>query len=80
LLRLVLSEGARTALLGTAVGIAGAVTLSGALGSQLYQVEPLDPLSYGLVALLVLVVTLLATLIPARRASGGRQDALMRDS
>jgi ABC-type antimicrobial peptide transport system permease subunit len=80
LLRLVLGEGARTALLGTAVGILGALLLSGALASQLYQVEPLDPLSYGLVALLVLGVALLATLIPARRAGGVRQDALLRDS
>ncbi|MEX2283620.1 MAG: FtsX-like permease family protein [Gemmatimonadota bacterium] len=80
MLRLVFGEGARTTLFGTAVGILGALQLSRALDSQLYEVEALDPLSYGLVALLVLLVALLATLIPARRAGGVRQDALLRDS
>jgi predicted permease len=80
LLRMVLGEGVRTALAGTVLGVLGALLLSGALEAQLYQVQSLDPLSYGLVALLVLLIALLASLVPARRAGSVRQDALLRES
>ena len=68
LLRLVLGEGARTALVGTGVGVLGALVLSRTLETQLYEVKPLDPASYLAVAMLVMLVALLATLIPARHA------------
>jgi predicted lysophospholipase L1 biosynthesis ABC-type transport system permease subunit len=80
LLRMVLGEGVRTALVGTVLGVLGALLLSGALEAQLYQVQSLDPLSYGLVALLVLLIALLASLVPARRAGSVRQNVLLRES
>jgi predicted permease len=67
--RLVLRQGARTALLGGAVGAAAAVAVGRALRSRLYGVEPLDPPSLAAVAALLVAVTVLATWLPARRAA-----------
>ena len=68
-IRLVLAQGIRPALLGIAVGIAGVLLGSRALGSMLYEVEPGDPTTVAAVTLLLLGVVVLAILIPARRAS-----------
>ena len=62
------------------LGVVGALLLSGALEAQLVQVQSLDPLRYGLGALLVLLFALLASLVPARRAGSIRRDALLRES
>lgn len=57
---------------GVLVGVAGAWAASGVLESVLYEVTPTDPVTYGGVALLLLVVAVLSSLIPAWRA--GRVD------
>lgn len=54
---------------GLVVGLAAAAGLTRVLRSRLYGVEPLDPLTYGLGGLLLLVVALAASWIPARRAT-----------
>jgi putative ABC transport system permease protein len=69
LLRLVIREGMLLTLAGLAAGLAIAVSLTGLLGSLLYGVKATDPLTLAGVSLLLVVVALLATLIPARRAS-----------
>jgi predicted permease len=70
--RLVVQDGIRLTVIGLALGIAAAVATSRLLMSRLYQVSPLDPVSYAGAVLLLLVVAILATYIPARRA--GRVD------
>jgi ABC-type lipoprotein release transport system permease subunit len=70
ILRLVLREGLRLAALGGAVGLIAALALTRLLRSLLFQVEPHDPVSFAAVTLLLVLVTLAATLIPARAAMG----------
>jgi predicted permease len=67
--RLVLVSGAKLALSGCAIGLAGAVAASRMLGSFLFEVSPLDPLVLLLSAILVLLLALAACLRPARRAA-----------
>jgi predicted permease len=55
--------------IGLALGVAGAVGLMGLMRNLLFEVSPLDPLAFGLAALAMVVVGLLAALIPASRAS-----------
>ena len=59
----------RNVLVGLAAGLLGAWALSRALASQLYGITAQDPLTYGTVALLLGSVALLATWVPARRAT-----------
>jgi len=68
-LRLVLTQGLRPALLGVAIGIVGAVLLTRFLASQLYGIGATDPATFGVVVVLLLGIAALATLLPARRAT-----------
>jgi putative ABC transport system permease protein len=65
----VLLEGMRLALLGLAVGIAGAFAAGRILGSLLHEVKPGDPLILIATAGLLAAVALLACYLPARRAA-----------
>jgi putative ABC transport system permease protein len=67
--RLVVREGLTMVAIGAAVGVAAALALSRYLASVLFQIKPNDPLTYASVAGILTVVALLATLIPARRAT-----------
>jgi predicted permease len=66
--RLVLREGMRLAFFGIALGLLGAGAAAGVLRALLYGVEPLDPLTFALVPLLLAAVAVLACLLPVRRA------------
>jgi predicted permease len=68
-LRMVVWQGMVPALTGMGLGIAGALGLSRVLSSLLYGVRPDDPLTFVLVLLLLGGVALVATYIPARRAT-----------
>jgi predicted permease len=68
-LRLILGHGLKLAGIGLALGLAGALAASRLLTTMLFQVKPTDPLVYLAVAMLLGVVALIATYIPARRAS-----------
>ena len=68
-MRLVLLRGASLAAIGTFLGVAGALALTRFLSSLLYSVKPTDPLTFIVVALLLAVVALVASYIPARRAT-----------
>jgi putative ABC transport system permease protein len=67
-LRLVLGQGARAALLGIAAGIAAALALTRLMASLLFGVSASDPLTFLAVATLLTLVALSASYIPARRA------------
>lgn len=66
---LVLRQGMRPAYLGVALGLGSAVVLTRFLRAILYEVAPLDWVTFGLVPLLLLGVALASVLIPAVRAS-----------
>ena len=68
ILRLVLREGLRLTAFGAAVGLAAAFALSHLLASLLYKIGPHDPVSFIAVTVLLALVALAATLIPARAA------------
>ena len=68
-LRMVLGQGARLALVGIGLGAALAAAAASVLQSMLYGVSAIDPLAYGAAALLLLVVALAANLAPAITAS-----------
>ena len=68
LLRLVLGRGLRLSLLGLLVGIGAALALTRVLGSLLFQVSPSDPTTYTAVGAVMILVGLLASWAPARRA------------
>ena len=69
LLRLVLGQGLRLALLGIGVGVLASWALTRFLASLLFGVGALDPLILVAVALLLALVALLACWLPARRAT-----------
>jgi predicted permease len=68
-LRLVLGEGFRLALIGTAIGMAAALGASRLVQGMLYSVDAVDPVSFTLVPLTLLSVAALAVYVPARSAS-----------
>ena len=67
-LRLILGQGAKLALLGLGVGIVFAFLLTRLMASMLYGVSPSDPVTFGAVAIILFVVAVTACYIPARRA------------
>lgn len=69
LLRLILGQGLVLAVAGLGLGLAAAVAGARLLTSMLFQVQPNDPLVYLAVTILLGIVTIVASYIPARRAS-----------
>jgi len=57
------------AVAGLGPGLLGSLILSRTLSSFLYETNPLDPLIYAVVTFLLLAVTAVACLVPARRAA-----------
>jgi ABC-type antimicrobial peptide transport system permease subunit len=68
-LRLVLRQAMTTALIGVFIGLAGSFILMRFMQSMLYEVSTFDPLTFAAVALLLLAVALLASYLPALRAT-----------
>lgn len=67
--RMVVAQGLKLTVIGVAIGIAGALALTRMLSSLLYSVKPTDPLTFIGVTLILTAVALLASYIPARRAT-----------
>ena len=74
-LRLILRQGARIGMLGLLIGTAAAYLSTRALSSMLYGVDPHDPLIFAAIAASLIVVVMLASYVPARRAT--RVDPLI---
>jgi putative ABC transport system permease protein len=68
-LRMVVRDGMKPIFLGVAVGLAAAFALSRVVASLIYGVRATDPLTFAAVALLLVAVGLLATILPAYRAT-----------
>jgi putative ABC transport system permease protein len=67
-LRLILGEGAKLAMLGLGLGVVLALLLTRLIASMLYGVSATDPLTFGIVVIVLLGVAVTACYIPARRA------------
>jgi putative ABC transport system permease protein len=67
-LKLIIGQGVELALIGVATGLAVAFGLTRLMGSLLFDVSATDPLTFALIALLLIAIALLACYIPARRA------------
>ena len=74
-LKMIVRQGMVLALLGVVLGLAGAYVLTKYLESwmnlsrMLFGVKPSDPLTYGVIAVLLTLVALVACFVPARRAT-----------
>jgi ABC-type antimicrobial peptide transport system permease subunit len=68
-LRLILGQGLRLVVAGVFLGVAGAVLLRDAMKTMVYSVGTLDPLAYVLASGFLVIATIAACSIPARRAS-----------
>ncbi|MDQ6886438.1 MAG: ABC transporter permease [Gemmatimonadota bacterium] len=74
-LGLVMRQGMALALTGVMIGLVGAFALTRLIASQLYSVTPTDPVTFAAVAALLSGIALLATFLPALRAT--RVDPLV---
>ncbi len=77
-LSLVLRQGVRLALIGLGIGLVASLALSRLIRGMLFGVSATDPLTFVLIPLLLLAVTLVATWVPARRATRVDPVAAMR--
>ncbi|MBN2183579.1 MAG: ABC transporter permease [Sedimentisphaerales bacterium] len=69
ILSLILKQGLILLVIGLITGLAGAIGLTRFLSSYLYEINTIDPLTFILVPLLIIAVSILACFIPARRAA-----------
>ncbi|MBO0861499.1 MAG: FtsX-like permease family protein, partial [Chloracidobacterium sp.] len=68
-LRMVVAQGMRLALIGLAIGLTGAFALTRVMVSLLFSVNPADPATFASVSALLAMIAFLATYLPARRAT-----------
>jgi len=68
ILKIVLQQGVRAAVAGVAIGILAGLALTRLMSSLLYGVAPSDAFTFSIVAILLLLVAIAASLLPARRA------------
>ncbi len=67
--RLVIRQGMAPALVGLAIGLGGASLSSQLMARVLYGISPLDPVTFAVIPVALAAVALLATIIPAQRAT-----------
>jgi putative ABC transport system permease protein len=67
--RLVIRQGMAPALLGLAIGLSAASLLSQLMASVLYGISPMDPVTFAIIPVILAAVALLATIVPAQRAT-----------
>jgi ABC-type antimicrobial peptide transport system permease subunit len=68
-LKLVIGQGMAVALSGASLGLAAALAVTQLMKSLLFGVTATDPTTFALIALLLVGVTLIASFVPARRAT-----------
>ena len=67
-LRMVLREGAVLAVIGVVIGLGGGLLATRLIQSWLFEIGRADPMTIGAVAAGIIIVALIASLVPARRA------------
>jgi putative ABC transport system permease protein len=78
-LRLVVGQTTRVALVGLVTGLIGALALTRVLRSMLFDVSPLDPITFVAATLVLFGIAVLAGYIPARRAAGIDPQSAIRE-
>ena len=78
-MRLVLGQGLAVALAGIVLGLAGAAALTPVVRTFLVGVSATDPITFAGVAALLLAVAMVASFVPARRASRLDPNVALRD-
>jgi putative ABC transport system permease protein len=68
-LQLVAQHALRAAGIGTALGLLAGVAATRLMRGLLYETDPLDPITFAAVPVMVLAITLVATALPAWRAA-----------
>lgn len=83
ILRMVLGQGARQLALGLGIGVGFSLLVAivgrAAIQNVLFQVSPLDPLTYLSVSTVIILVSIVATLVPALRASQVHPNEALRN-
>jgi putative ABC transport system permease protein len=67
--RMVVSQGARVVLIGVVIGVGVALASTRLLGTLLFGVKPVDPIVFAAMSLMMVAIGMLASYMPARRAS-----------
>ena len=67
--RMVVGQGARVVLVGVVIGVAGALAATRLLSTLLYGVRAVDPLLFAAMSLMMIAIGMMASYLPARRAS-----------
>ncbi len=80
LLKMFVTRALQLAAIGVVIGIGGAIALRRVVASQLYETSVLDPWVLALVPVTMLAVTLVASYVPARRASRIDVCAALREN
>ena len=78
-IRMILADGLKPILVGVVLGLAAALALSRVVASLIYAVRATDPLTFAAVALLLLLVGIFATIIPAYRATRIEPVRILRE-
>jgi len=79
-LKQIIGQGVRLTLIGSCIGVVCALLLGKVVQTFLFRVSPLDPTTYGLVLLLLLLVATLACYMPAKRATAVDPMCSLRDN
>ena len=69
ILRLMIGQGMKLTLIGVTIGVVGAIVVTRLMRSLLFAVAPTDLMTFGISSVVLIVVALLASFIPARRAT-----------
>jgi ABC-type antimicrobial peptide transport system permease subunit len=68
-LKLIIGQGMMLSLIGMTIGLASAIAVTRLMRNLLFGVSPTDPLTFVIISLLLIFVSLIACWIPARRAT-----------
>jgi hypothetical protein len=78
ILWMMLRQGVTLALLGTAIGVVAALGLGRSVASLLYGVHPTDPVTFVIAPIGLIIVTLIASMVPARAAAAVNPVEVLR--
>ncbi|MCA1568316.1 MAG: ABC transporter permease [Acidobacteria bacterium] len=78
-LKLVVGQGMTQALIGILIGLVAAFALTRVMSSLLYEISPLDPITFAGLSIMLMIVAVIACYIPARRATRINPIIALRD-